>query len=134
MTITARFVRADTHRRLTSRGDDRSVPYPQEVPMNKVCLAAMTAALALLGLSASSAAAAPSCDLPVFGPGPDYHPQIKSWDCGPWGTNPVSPPKRGRARVSPGPKARKRGGDPFTATPRTKVIDGVTTRVVEDRL
>lgn len=45
--------------------------------MKKTSLAAVTAALALLGLSASTAAAAaPSCALPVFGPGPAYHPHL----------------------------------------------------------
>src|SRR4051795_11122281 len=117
-----------------SRGRSIRVPYPQEAPMNKVCLAAMTAALALLGLSASSAAAAPSCDLPVFGPGPDYHPQTKPSDFGPSVTNPLFPLKPGRTLVYTGTKDRKKARDTFTATPRTKVIDGVTTRVVEDRL
>src|SRR3954467_9952993 len=102
--------------------------------MNKVCPAAMTAALALLGLSASSAAAAPSCDLPVFGPGPDYHPQIKPSDFGPSVTNPLFPLKPGRTLVYTGTKDRKKARDTFTATSRTKVIDGVRTRVVEDRL
>src|SRR3954467_11499315 len=102
--------------------------------MNKVCPAAMTAALALLGLSASSAAAAPSCDLPVFGPGPDYHPQIKPSDFGPSVTNPLFPLKPGRTLVYTGTKDHKKARDTFTATLKTKVIDGVTTRVVEDRL
>jgi hypothetical protein len=102
--------------------------------MSKVRLAAMTAALVLLGLSASSAAAAPSCDLPVFGPGPDYHPQITPSDFGPSVTNPLFPLKPGRTLVYTGTKDRKKARDTFTATPRTKVIDGVTTRAVEDRL
>jgi hypothetical protein len=102
--------------------------------MKKVSLAVMTGALALLGLSASSAAAAPSCDLPVFGPGADYHPQIKPSDFSPSVTNPLFPLKPGRTLVYTGTKDRKKARDTFSTTSRTKVIDGVTTRVVEDRL
>src|SRR3954449_7321511 len=94
----------------------------------------MSTALALLGLHASSATAAPSCDLPVFGPGTDYQPQIKPSDFGPSVTNPLFPLKPGRTLVYTGTKDRKKARDTFTTTSGTKVIDGVTTRVVEDRL
>jgi hypothetical protein len=102
--------------------------------MKRTSLAAMAAALGLLGLSSSSAAAAPSCDLPVFGPGADYHPRIDPADFGPNVTNPLFPLKPGRTLVYTGTKDRKKARDTFTTTTRTKVIDGVTTRVVEDRL
>jgi hypothetical protein len=102
--------------------------------MKKSRLAA-TAALAVLGLSASSAAAAtPACPLPVFGPGAAYHPQIKPSDFGPSVTNPLFPLKPGRTLVYTGTKEHKKALNMFATTSRTRVIDGVTTRVVEDRL
>src|SRR3954454_8171243 len=94
----------------------------------------MSTAVALLAQHASSATAAPSCDLPVFGPGPDYHPQIKPSDFGPSVTNPLFPLKPGRTLIYTGTKDRKKARDTFIATSRTKVIDGFTTRVVADRL
>jgi hypothetical protein len=42
--------------------------------------------------------------------------------------------KPGRTLVYTGTKDRKKARDTFTATSRTKLVDGVTTRVVEDRL
>jgi hypothetical protein len=103
--------------------------------MKKICLAATTAALAALGVSASNAAAgAPSCPLPTFGPGPSYHPQIKPADFSPSVTNPLFPLKPGRTLVYTGTKDEKNALNMVDTTSRTKVIDGVTTRVVEDRL
>jgi len=93
------------------------------------------AALALLGLSLPSASANPSgCDLPVFGPGADYHPRIRPSDFGPSVTNPLFPLTPGRTLVYTGTKDHKKARDTFRTTSRTTVIDGVTTRVVEDRL
>jgi len=94
----------------------------------------IVAALAALSLSASTAAAAPSCVLPVFGPGPAYHPQIAAGDFSPSVTNPLFPLTPGRTLVYTGTKDKKKALNIFDTTSRTKVIDGVTTRVVEDRL
>jgi hypothetical protein len=94
----------------------------------------VTAALALLGLSASGAAAAPSCALPGFGPGPDYHPTITPADFTPSVTNRYFPLKPGRTLVYSGTKDGKKALNIFDTTSRTTVIDGVVTRVVEDRL
>ncbi len=104
------------------------------VPSTAATALAVTAALALLGLSASSAAAARSCALPVFGPGPAYHPHITSRDFSPSVTNPLFPLKPGRTLVYTGTKDNKNALNIFHTTSRTKVIDGVRTRVVEDRL
>jgi hypothetical protein len=102
--------------------------------MKKPSLAA-AAALAVLGLSASTAAAATqSCPLPRFGPGPAYHPQINPADFSPSVTNPFFPLKPGRILVYTGTKDDKQALNLFFTTSRTKVIDGVRTRVVEDRL
>ncbi|MDQ6816743.1 MAG: hypothetical protein M3018_04960, partial [Actinomycetota bacterium] len=102
--------------------------------MKKASLAAVAAALALLGLSASSATAAPSCALPVFGPGPAYHPHITPRDFSPFVTNQFFPLKPGRTLVYTGTKDNQKALNIFDTTSRTKVIDGVNTRVVEDRL
>ncbi len=103
--------------------------------MRNTSLATATAALALLGLTASTAAAAtPSCALPVFGPGPAYHPHIVPANFSPSVTNPLFPLKPGRTLVYTGTKDNKKALNIFHTTSRTKVIDGVTARVVEDRL
>ena len=102
--------------------------------MKTISLAAATAMVVLSLTATSAAAAAPSCELPVFGPGADYHPQIKPSDFGPSVTNPLFPLRPGRTLVYAGTKDGKHARDTFLTTSRTKVIDGVTTRVVEDRL
>jgi len=103
--------------------------------MKKTSLAAVTAALALLGVTASSAAAAArSCALPVFGPGPSYHPHIKPGRFSASVTNPLFPLKPGRTLVYTGTKDERKALNIVVTTFRTKVIDGVRTRVVEDRL
>jgi hypothetical protein len=102
--------------------------------MKKASLAAATA-LAVCGVSSWSAAAtATSCALPVFGPGPSYHPRIAPADFGPSVTNPFLGLKPGTTLVYTGTKDGKKAIDLFATTSRTKVIDRVTTRVVEDRL
>src|SRR3954447_3168757 len=103
-------------------------------PLRKTNLAA-AAAVVVASLGAWSAtAAAASCDLPVFGPGADYHPDIRPSDFSPSVTNPLFPLKPGRTLVYTGTKDHKKARDTFSPTSRTTVIDGVTTRVVEDRL
>jgi hypothetical protein len=101
----------------------------------KTRFAAATAALSMLGVCASTAAAAaPSCPLPVFGPGPSYHPQITPANFSPNVTNPFLPLNPGTTLVYTGTKDDKQAFNIFHTTSRTRVIDGVTTRVVEDRL
>lgn len=94
-------------------------------------------ALALSLASASllpAATAAPSCPLPVFGPGHDYHPAIDSTSFSANVDNPLFPLTPGTTLVYTGTKDGKKALDLTTTTLRTAVIDGVTTRVVEDRL
>src|SRR4051794_32023446 len=91
--------------------------------MSNKSLAAMSAALVGLGVGASSAAAAPSCALPVFGAGETYHPLIQPSDFGPSVTNPLFPLKPGRTLVYEGTKDRKKARDTFSATSRTRVVD-----------
>jgi hypothetical protein len=81
----------------------------------------------------SSAAAGSSCPLPRFGPGPSYHPRIDPADFSPHVTNELFPLTPGKILVYTGIKDGKKALDLFVATHRTRVIDGVRTRVVQDR-
>jgi hypothetical protein len=87
-----------------------------------------------LGLVPASAAATGSCRLPRFGPGRSYHPHIRPADFGPRVDNPWFPLTPGRILVYTGTKDGRKALDLFVATHRTRMIDGVRTRVVEDRL
>lgn len=80
----------------------------------------------------SRTTAAAVCPLPTFGPGSRYHPQIHARDFTPDVTNHWFPLTPGKILVYTGEKNRIPGIDIVTASRRTKVIDGVSTRVVED--
>lgn len=82
----------------------------------------------------SRAAATAVCALPTFGPGAGYHPQIRPGDFTPNVTNAWFPLRPGKILVYTGDKDRVPAIDVFVPTRRTKVIDGVRARVVEDRL
>ena len=75
-----------------------------------------------------------SCQLPRFGPGRPYHPRIDPASFSPNVTNPFFPLTPGRTLVYTGTKDGKKALDLVATTSRTRVIDGVRTRVVEDRL
>jgi hypothetical protein len=75
-----------------------------------------------------------SCALPRFGPGSDYHPRIRPADFSPNVDNSLFPLKPGRTFVYTGTKDAKLALDLFVPSSRTRVIDGVRTRVVQDRL
>jgi hypothetical protein len=72
--------------------------------------------------------------LPGFGPGGTYRPVFRPADFRPRVTNRFFPLKVGRTLVYTGTKDGKKALDIFTTTARTKIIAGVRTRVVEDRL
>lgn len=91
-------------------------------------------AIGLSGFVPAAGAAAPVCRLPTFGPGSSYSPPINPANFSPNVTNPWFPLRPGRTLVSTGTKDGKRALDLFTTTSRTRVIAGVSTRVVEDRL
>jgi hypothetical protein len=104
-------------------------------------LASVFTAGALLAGVATFAPAAPAgagtavtCPLPVFGPGADYHPDINPARFGPNVDNPWFPLPVGRTYVYSGTKDAKTAIDIVVPADRTIVIDGVTARVVEDRL
>jgi hypothetical protein len=90
-------------------------------------------ALAALGAVPASAASAASCRLPRFGPGSGYHPHIRPADFSPRVDNRWFPLTPGRTLVYTGTKDGWKALDLFVATNRTRMIDGVRTRVVEDR-
>jgi hypothetical protein len=95
---------------------------------------ALTVLAPVGGVTASSAAAASSCPLPTFGPGSNYHPVIDPTRFGPNVDNPWFPLTPGKINVYVGTKDGKRALNVVAPSTRTRVIDGVTTRIVEDRL
>jgi hypothetical protein len=96
-------------------------------------IAASAAAGPLTPTPAGAAGAAP-CELPTFGPGDSYHPHITPRDFSPNVTNAFFPLKPGRTLVYTGTKDGKKALNLVLTTSRTKVVDRVRTRVVEDRL
>jgi hypothetical protein len=88
---------------------------------------------AWLAPTASTASASRPCRLPRFGPGATYHPHIDPAEFSPNVTNPWFPLRPGRTLVYTGTKDGKKALDIFAPSSRTKIIDGVRTRVVEDR-
>lgn len=107
-------------------------------------IVAAAGALAAFGAGSSVAAASSplpattarsaSCPLPTFGPGDRYRPRIRPKDFSPDVTNPYFPLKPGRTLVYTGTKDGKKALNIVLTTSRIKVIDGVRTRIVEDRL
>jgi hypothetical protein len=89
---------------------------------------------AALSAGAAGAGTAAACPLPIFGPGAEYHPQISPAAFSPNVDNPWFPLTPGRTLVYTGIKDGKPALDLVVPTARTKVIDGVTTRIVADRL
>ncbi len=102
----------------------------------RVALAAGCISLLVVGMDVSGVGAkrAPVCPLPTFGPGPDYHPTIDPTRFSPNVNNPYLPLTPGTTLIYTGTKDAKTALDVFATTSRTTIIDGVTTRVVEDRL
>jgi hypothetical protein len=72
--------------------------------------------------------------LPVYGSGASYQPTIKPSSFSPRVTNPWFPLRPGTTYVYTGTKDGKGAVDVFEVSRRTKVVDGVRTRVVNDRL
>jgi hypothetical protein len=74
------------------------------------------------------------CPLPVYRAGRSYHPRIDRRSFSPKVTNPWFPLVPGRMMVYSGAKDGKRAVDIVLVTRHVQRIDGVPTRVVEDRL
>jgi hypothetical protein len=98
-----------------------------------VVLAVAVAALRVVPATAGAGGGG-RCPLPRFGPGHSYHPRIDPADFGPDVTNPWFPLTPGRTLVHTGTKDGEQALDLFVPTSRTRVVAGVRTRVVEDRL
>jgi hypothetical protein len=99
-------------------------------------------AVAVIGLIAATATvphavAQPTtagCALPTFGRGTAYHPSIDPSTFSPNVTNRWSPFPVGRTYVYTGVKDGASVVDIVAASPRTRMVGGVRTRIVEDRL
>jgi len=79
-------------------------------------------------------AAASGCALPRFGPGADYQPVFRVGAHPARVTNPWFPLPPGRTWIYAGVQDGHRAVDVVSPSRRTRVIDGVRTRVVHDRL
>jgi hypothetical protein len=111
-------------------------------------LTGLFAALLLVGgVAAGSAAASATqssaesgthrhgrCPLPVFGPGASYRPTIHPGQFAPNVDNPWFPLRPGTTYVYAGVKDGERAIDVFAVSGQVVVVDGVRTRVVNDRL
>ena len=104
----------------------------------KVLMAVLAAVVAVLATAPGAVAMSSShdegCPLPVFGPGSSYRPEIDPRAFTAHVDNPLFPLVVGRTLVYSGTKDGKKAIDLFHASRRTRVVDGVRTRVVEDRL
>jgi hypothetical protein len=98
-----------------------------------VVLGAIAVAAAVLAAPVA-AGGERSCRLPRFGPGRQYQPRIVPANFSPTVTNRLFPLTPGTTLVYTGTKDGEKALDLVAATSRTRVIDDVTTRVVEDRL
>jgi hypothetical protein len=74
------------------------------------------------------------CPLPQFGPGSSYHPQIDPRSFTPNVDNPYFPLPVGTTYLYSGTKDGAKAIDVVQPSRRTRVIEGVRTRVVSDRL
>ena len=94
----------------------------------------MGAALVVLAPGTATAASGRVCPLPTFGPGATYQPHFKPGRHTANVTNPWFPLPVGTTSVYAGTKDGETAIDIVTNSKATRVIDGVRTRVVEDRL
>ena len=100
-------------------------------------LGAAAALLVAIGVAPGGTARAASgsaCPLPKFGSGAQYHPEVDPATFGSDVTNPWFPLRPGVVNVYVGTKDGKKAVDIVKPSSHTRVVDGVRTRVVEDRL
>ena len=102
-------------------------------PRTRKVLAIAVAPAAALSLMAFASSSSKHDDLPVFGPGSSYHPDIDAADFSPNVDNKWFPLEPGTTWTYTGTKDGEPATDVVTVLDRTVVIDGVTTRVVFDR-
>ena len=89
---------------------------------------------AIWSAGAASASTSHPNDLPKFGPGSLYRPVIDAEDFSANVTNPWLPLQPGTTLTYEGTKDGEPARNTFHVTSETKVVDGVTCRVVFDRL
>jgi hypothetical protein len=109
----------------------------EEQRMNRLALIAAVVACAAAAVAVPGQAiakTAPSCPLPVFGPGSSYHPEIHPSGFSADVTNRWFPLRPGTTYLYAGTKDGKQALDAFQVSSATKRVDGVLTRVVNDRL
>jgi len=82
----------------------------------------------------SLASASSTCRLPTYGPGSSYHPTIRPKDFSPHVTNRWYPLAAGTTYVYAGVEGKAKALDVYAVSRHTKKIDGVVTRMVNDRL
>lgn len=105
--------------------------------MNRAKLVLAAVALSLLGSGVTppdAVAGGSRCPLPTFGPGGDYHPKFDPGGFTARVTNPWFPLPVGRTYIYTGVDGKRGTTDIVTVSRRTKMIDGVRTRVVNDRV
>ena len=102
--------------------------------LGRIAAAAACAAAAVAVPNLAYAGTASSCPLPVFGPGNSYHPAIQPADFSAEVTNGWFPLRPGTTYLYTGTKDGKKALDVVQVSSTTRKIDGVITRVVEDRL
>jgi hypothetical protein len=103
------------------------------IAVTAVVFLAVPAPIASASASAITSAQG-GCLLPTFGPGESYHPKLDRRSFTPRVTNRYFPLRPGRISVYTGVKDGKRAVNVVAPSSRTRVVDGVRTRVVEDRL
>jgi len=94
-------------------------------------LVGLASAVAISAVAACSSSSGPRASTSTTNA---YRPTIRAADFSAEVDNPWFPLEPGTVTVSVGTKDGKRARDVVTVTRRTKVIDGVPTRVVQDRL
>ena len=102
--------------------------------LGRIAAAAACAAAAVAVPNLANAGTAPRCPLPVFGPGGSYHPVIHPADFSANVTNRWFPLRPGTTYLYTGSKDGKKALDVFQVSSATRKIDGVVTRMVNDRL
>jgi hypothetical protein len=99
-----------------------------------VAAALLAGAVVLTASPSANGNQAGHCPLPRFGPGSSYRPVIAPGRFGPHVDNPWFPLPPGVTYVYEGYDSGHRSIDVLAPSRRTKVVDGVRTRVVHDRL
>ena len=102
--------------------------------LGRIAVAAACVAAAVAVPNLAYAKSAPSCPLPAFGPGSSYHPAIHPSGFSANVTNRWFPLRPGTTYLYTGTKDSKKALDVVQVSRATKKIDGVITRVVNDRL